>query len=117
VRVFGGCCGSDEHYITALAGAIEEQIGEPVPQTPRPAPGHQLATERAVYPEGAEMQTVDIRTQADIDELAEEQLYFEGPVCLRGTDPLLLRAALTVYQGRALVDCPVPVDFPGAVQR
>jgi hypothetical protein len=70
-----------------------------------------------VYPPDAEPEIIDIRSPSDIDALAEEQLYFEGPVCLRGTDPALLRVALTAYQGRAMVDCPHPVDFPGTIQK
>jgi 5-methyltetrahydrofolate--homocysteine methyltransferase len=121
VRVFGGCCGTDAGHIKALVDAVGAASCRPLcatedrGRTGASAPAQYLATEREVFPPDAIPQVISIRSQEDIDTLAEEQMYLEEPVCLRGDDPALLKTALAAYQGRAMLDCPNPVDFPGVL--
>lgn len=128
VAVFGGCCGTNEGHIAALARALEN--AEIVPPAPLhtdmlPASTEKLpfylpadaghgdvltVTERfedeldEAMDNGDAMVAVGIASWDDVEALADFQYMISKPLCIVCDDAELLEAALRVYQGRALYE-------------
>lgn len=133
VCIFGGCCGTDASYITAIRGALAGvQCAEPV----LPADGLlPLATEKEAFripadtpipealtltpdladrleeaPDDSPIVALRLAAAEDIDLLAENAWAIDKPVCFVCEDAALLEDALRVYQGRAMYDGSLPED-------
>ena len=132
VAIFGGCCGTTSAHIAALRDALKDAKFVP------PAPQHTdllpAATEKlpcylpvdaghgAVLTAGADLEdrledaldssepmvALRIDTWEDIDALTDVQYLLTKPLCLVCDDAELLKAALRVYQGRALYEGVLP---------
>ena len=124
--IFGGCCGTDEDYIAALAKALKgAEFVRPAPKYPDLLPaatekdvcylpvdaGHGAVVAGAEHMEdglteamedGFPMAAVAIDSWEDVDALADCQYMISKPLCLVCQQADLLEAALRVYQGRAL---------------
>lgn len=131
VAYFGGCCGTDERYIAALAAALEG--AEPAESAPDLGGRIPCATEKAAFlldpdveiPEpfacggwlldciedaqddGAEIIAVRVETLADAEAFADCQYAITAPLCIVSGDAAALEAALRAYQGRALYSGPL----------
>lgn len=122
VRIFGGCCGTDERFIAALREALKTvAFGDA-----EKVEGEFLASEREIFPAGVEF---DVRLTADED-LEDElmdcgdcegleifipdeaglraftlaQYLINRPLKLTAANKALLTAALRAYNGRALAE-------------
>ena len=126
--IFGGCCGTDEDYIAALAGALKNaKFVRPEPKYPDLLPaatekdvrylpvdaGHGPVVSGAEHMEdgltdaledGFPMVAVAINSWEDVDALADCQYMISKPLCLVCDQADLLEAALRIYQGRALYE-------------
>lgn len=126
--IFGGCCGTDEDYIAALAKALKDaEFVRPAPKYPDLLPaatekdvcylpvdaGHGAVVAGAEHMEdglteamedGFPMAAVAIDSWEDVDALADCQYMISKPLCLVCQQADLLEAALRVYQGRALYE-------------
>ena len=126
--IFGGCCGTDEDYIAALAGALKNaKFVRPEPKYPNLLPaatekdvrylpvdaGHGPVVSGAEHMEdgltdaledGFPMVAVAINSWEDVDALADCQYMISKPLCLVCDQADLLEAALRIYQGRALYE-------------
>ena len=126
--IFGGCCGTDEDYIAALAGALKKaKFVRPEPKYPDLLPaatekdvrylpvdaGHGPGVSGAEHMEdgltdaledGFPMVAVAINSWEDVDALADCQYMISKPLCLVCDQADLLEAALRIYQGRALYE-------------
>lgn len=126
--IFGGCCGTDEDYIAALAKALKgAEFVRPAPKYPHLLPaatekdvcylpvdaGHGAVVAGAEHMEdgltqamedGFPMAAVAIDSWEDVDALADCQYMISKPLCLVCQQADLLEAALRVYQGRALYE-------------
>ena len=126
--IFGGCCGTDEDYIAALAKALKgAEFVRPAPKYPDLLPaatekdvcylpvdaGHGPVISGAEHMEdglteamedGFPMAAVAIDSWEDVDALADCQYMISKPLCLVCSQADLLEAALRVYQGRALYE-------------
>lgn len=126
--IFGGCCGTDEDYIAALARALKgAEFVRPAPKYPDLLPaatekdvcyltvdaGHGAVVAGAEHMEdglteamedGFPMAAVAIDSWEDVDALADCQYMISKPLCLVCQQADLLEAALRVYQGRALYE-------------
>lgn len=126
--IFGGCCGTDEDYIAALAEALKgAEFVRPAPKYPHLLPaatekdvcylpvdaGHGAVVAGAEHMEdglaqamedGFPMAAVAIDSWEDVDALADCQYMISKPLCLVCQQADLLEAALRVYQGRALYE-------------
>lgn len=131
VMIFGGCCGTTDAHVRAIAekaGALT--MCPPAPQRTDLLP---CATEKELFfldpavpagealpcdekledrleeamGENAPLVTVEIREEAELDNLADAQVLITKPLCLRCADAALLEQALRLYQGRALYDGPL----------
>ena len=126
--IFGGCCGTDEDYIAALAGALKNaKFVRPEPKYPDLLPaatekdvrylpvdaGHGPVVSGAEHMEdglteamedGFPMAAVAIDSWEDVDALADCQYMISKPLCLVCDQADLLEAALRIYQGRALYE-------------
>ena len=126
--IFGGCCGTDEDYIAALAGALKNaKFVRTEPKYPDLLPaatekdvrylpvdaGHGPVVSGAEHMEdgltdaledGFPMVAVAINSWEDVDALADCQYMISKPLCLVCDQADLLEAALRIYQGRALYE-------------
>lgn len=128
VAVFGGCCGTNERHIAALARALEN--AEIVPPAPLHADMLPASTEKLPFylpadaghgdvltvterfedeldeamDNGDAMVAVGIASWDDVEALADFQYMISKPLCIVCDDAELLEAALRVYQGRALYE-------------
>lgn len=126
--IFGGCCGTDEDYVAALAGALKgAAFVRPAPKYPDLLPaatekdvcylpvdaGHGPVVSGAEHMEdgltdaledGFPMVAVAINSWEDVDALADCQYMISKPLCLVCDQADLLEAALRIYQGRALYE-------------
>ena len=126
--IFGGCCGTDEDYIAALAKALKgAEFVRPAPKYPDLLPaatekdvcylpvdaGHGAVVAGAEHMEdglteamedGFPMAAVAIDSWEDVDALADCQYMISKPLCLVCDQADLLEAALRIYQGRALYE-------------
>lgn len=126
--IFGGCCGTDEDYIAALAKALKgAEFVRPAPKYPDLLPaatekdvrylpvdaGHGPVVSGAEHMEdgltdaledGFPMVAVAINSWEDVDALADCQYMISKPLCLVCDQADLLEAALRIYQGRALYE-------------
>ena len=132
VSIFGGCCGTDEHTIAALKGALTNVTLK--------APAHgetdllPCATERdafllppdvsyaEVFPcdedledalaeaEPGELIAVSIETEEDLAAFSDCQYAVANPLCILCDDASLLERTLRCYQGRALYEGSLPDD-------
>ncbi len=128
VQIFGGCCGTTEAHIAALAAAVKNvTLRDPVPQYGDLLP---LATEKqpcycestASYgnllscgdeledaimdemEEEAELLAIRLESESDLESFEECQYLIRKPLCLLAEDASLLEKALRLYQGRALYE-------------
>ena len=128
VMIFGGCCGTTEAHIRALAEASRGlRMCPPAPKYPELLP---CATEKELFfldpatPAGEALPcdekleerleeamgdarrvvTVEIRAEDELDLFADAQFMIAKPLCLRCDDAKLLEQALRLYQGRALYE-------------
>lgn len=126
VAFFGGCCGTDERYISALKSALDGvETAAPAPDFGGKIP---CATEKDAFllapdveiPEpfecgdnladsiedaqdgGAEIIAVRVETPADAENFADCQYAVRRPLAIVSGDAAALEAALRAYQGRAL---------------
>ncbi len=132
VCIFGGCCGTEEGHVEALAGALR-QFALTLPQ-----PEHEgmlvCASEKAAFAlppdtavgpalactaeleerlsDGAPETPVNLRieTEEDLQWLADCQYLLTGPTCFTCRDGAVLEQALLLYQGRALYEGPLPAS-------
>ena len=126
--IFGGCCGTDEDYIAALAKALKgAEFVRPAPKYPDLLPaatekdvrylpvdaGHGPVVSGAEHMEdgltdaledGFPMVAVAINSWEDVDALADCQYMISKPLCLVCDQADLLEAALRIYQGRTLYE-------------
>lgn len=132
VCIFGGCCGTEEGHVEALAGALKQFTLTP------PQPEHEgmlvCASEKAAFAlppdtavgpalactaeleerlsDGAPETPVNLRieTEEDLQWLADCQYLLTGPTCFTCRDGAVLEQALLLYQGRALYEGPLPAS-------
>lgn len=132
VCIFGGCCGTEEGHVEALAGALKQFALTP------PQPEHEgmlvCASEKAAFAlppdtavgpalactaeleerlsDGAPETPVNLRieTEEDLQWLADCQYLLIGPTCFTCRDGAVLEQALLLYQGRALYEGPLPAS-------
>lgn len=123
--IFGGCCGTDEDYIAALAKALKgAEFVRPAPKYPDLLPaatekdvrylpvdaGHGPVVSGAEHMEdgltdaledGFPMVAVAINSWEDVDALADCQYMISKPLCLVCDQADLLEAALRDLPGAA----------------
>ena len=134
VGVYGGCCGTTEAHIAAIAEAVQKVSYR------KPAPTHSqdmvLATEKEVFvlspaaetgpvidcdehlgeaiAEAAEkalpVLSVRITKAGQLEDFADHQYAIDRPLCLCCDDADLLEEALKRYQGRAMVESSLGED-------
>ncbi len=138
VCIFGGCCGTEEAHIEALAEAVKGlKPASPAPQHTELLP---CATEERVFmlepsapcgeaiscdgdledrlcdalEEETEMLTLSIDKAEQLDDLSDCRCMITKPLCIRCEDAELLERALRIYQGRAIYDGSLPDEklFP-----
>lgn len=132
VAIFGGCCGTTEEHIAALA----TRLGEVTP----PAPSHSdmlpCASEKrpwllppnvtggpalrctenleeemeAAQEKEGELLTIAITSRDDCEYFADCQYAITNPLCIACEDGELLEQALRLYQGRALYEGHLPEE-------
>lgn len=121
VRFIGGCCGTDERHIAAIAATVGA-FSENPPSLPESA--EYLATERDIFPlpekfdtpshggveealEGANTDctapVLEIKSEHDTAYFLENCCYISCPVCFKAATPELLECVLRNYNGRATV--------------
>ena len=130
VQIFGGCCGTDAGYVSAIADALSTV---PVKKVSHPVPaGLPSATERDFFllPEDAaiaevfacdeelednlsdtapgELIGVKIESLEDLAVFSDCQYAVSNPLCILCEDAQLLEKALCCYQGRALYEGSLP---------
>lgn len=132
VAVYGGCCGTEEGHIRAIAGKGETlTVMPPLPEETDKLP---CATEKECFfldptvtvekiipcAEGMEdaleeelesertLLALSIGDEAALDALADIQYMITKPLCLVCEKAALLEQALRIYQGRALYEGPLP---------
>ena len=130
VQIFGGCCGTDAGYVSAIADALStvsvKKVSHPVPA------GLPSATERDFFllPEDVaiaevfscnddleenlsdaelgELIGVKIESSEDLSAFSDCQYAVSNPLCILCEDAQLLEKALRCYQGRALYEGSLP---------
>lgn len=134
VCIFGGCCGTDEGHIAALAEKLKGlKPAAPAPLHPELLP---CATEERVFlldpavacgealpcdekledrlsdalEEEGELITLSIEKAEELDNLSDCRCMLTKPLCIRCEDEELLEQALRIYQGRALYDGTLPEE-------
>ena len=134
VMIFGGCCGTTAEHIRAVAekaGTLRMCPPAPVENgllpcatekelcflDPAVPVGEALACDgeledrlEEAMGEDTPLVTVEIRTEAELENFADAQFLITKPLCLRASDASLLEQALRLYQGRALYDGPLSED-------
>ena len=108
VLVFGGCCGTTEEHIKALA----EKVASAKPVFPRPKNQSRLtaATERNAFMlpldavPGKDTVCVEIVTAEDLKKFEETWSEISDALCIRCDEAELLEKALRIFQGRALYE-------------
>jgi len=129
VRLFGGCCGSDERHIAALRAAISAIDFSRLP-APEQDPDRILcASEREAFflsptvdvgeeivcgPDFAEdildaeenmgVVKVLVRDEDDLEIFEENQYMLRDALCISAYSPEILERTLRCYQGRAFYD-------------
>ena len=134
VMLFGGCCGTTDVHVRALA----EKAGNLAMCPPDPQRTGLLpcATEKELFfldptvpvgkalpcdasleerleeamGEDTPLVTVEIREDAELENFSDAQFSITRPLCIRCADAALLEQALRLYQGRALYDGPLGED-------
>ena len=130
VQIFGGCCGTDEKYISAVAAALKN-IPQKEPSRSMPA-GLPCATERNFFllpadaaaaevfscdeelednlsdADPGELIGVKIDSLEDLAAFSDCQYAVSNPLCILCEDEQLLEKALRCYQGRALYKGSLP---------
>lgn len=141
VMIFGGCCGTTEEHVRAVA---EKARGlKPCPPAPLENGLLPCATEKALFfldpavpagdalacderleerleeamGEDAPLVTVEIKTEAELENFSDAQFLIAKPLCIRCADAALLEQALRLYQGRALYDGPLGEDVLKALAK
>ena len=134
VMIFGGCCGTTADHVRAVAekaGTLSLRPPAPVENgllpcatekglcflDPAVPVGEALACDgeledrlEEAIEEDTPLVTVEIRTEAELENFADAQFLITKPLCLRASDASLLEQALRLYQGRALYDGPLSED-------
>ena len=127
--IFGGCCGTTEQHIYALARAVyaaaepwEPSVGDTAkylatekalfnladyPFSPSSIPCSPEMTDDLMDCEDA-LPIVAPKTAEDVAYIEESQYAAALPLCIQCDDPALLEAALTSYNGRAAVKSALP---------
>ena len=141
VCIFGGCCGTDQSHIAAIADALRMVTVK----APRPAVTGLLAapTEKELFMlpanircdcvlacdaklgealeelEGKGVSLIGIRlnNDTDIENFTEAQYAISAPICFHCEDVELLEKALRIYQGRALYEGSIPEEKLQALHR
>ena len=130
-RMFGGCCGTTEDHIAALARAVDQvDFGAfpPVERDPDVIPCASEKEARFITPDVDVGETIEctpdlmedileaeeqspqgalkiaILEEDDLDIFAENQYVVKDALCLWSDVPELLEQALRLYQGRAFWD-------------
>ena len=130
-RMFGGCCGTTEDHIAALAQAVDQvDFGAflPVERDPDVIPCASEKEARFITPDVDVGETIEctpdlmedileaeeqspqgalkiaILEEDDLDIFAENQYVVKDALCLWSDVPELLEQALRLYQGRAFWD-------------
>ena len=130
-RMFGGCCGTTEDHIAALAQAVDQvDFGAfpPVERDPDVIPCASEKEARFITPDVDVGETIEctpdlmedileaeeqspqgalkiaILEEDDLDIFAENQYVVKDALCLWSDVPELLEKALRLYQGRAFWD-------------
>jgi len=124
--ILGGCCGTSPAHIAALRSQLPEEL----PFTAKEMPKLVASTERSICPldpntlniaelsctadlfenaadameSGANAVRLVIRSETDVQILAEEQSLLALPLIVYADDAKLLERALRVYNGRAVYD-------------
>jgi len=131
VMIFGGCCGTTEAHIRAIAErAAGLRLRRPEPKNAGLLP---CATEKELFfldpavsggpvlpcdagleerleeamETDAALVTVEITDAGELDNFADAQYQITKPLCLRCADAEILEQALRLYQGRALYEGPL----------
>ncbi|MBQ6371685.1 MAG: homocysteine S-methyltransferase family protein [Oscillospiraceae bacterium] len=131
VKIFGGCCGTAEEHIRALAEKTAcLHMEDPSPEMAALLP---CATEKELFflpaditgdlvinagagledafeeaaENGKKLITVEFTGFDQLDDFASAQYMIACPLCIRCADPELLEQALRLYQGRALYEGPL----------
>jgi len=135
VSIFGGCCGSTDEHIKALAAKVDEtgrKFNKPVAKYKDML---NLATEKRAFimPADTKVETildmdenfeakledvieemegkvlgVRIREEGDLDNLSDFQYAISVPICFMCEDEELLEEALRLFQGRAMYSGNLP---------
>jgi len=84
VQYYGVCCGGTEAHI----GGIKNAVGGAVIAPPAPIYQDVYADSRRVYHADVAPQVMQINTEVDAEEFAEEQFFAEGPLQLVVADEL-----------------------------
>lgn len=126
VCIFGGCCGSDESFISAIKKALEGiAVREPNPAYPKLLP---CASEKDVFMldpaeeisqvfacddelednlcelDEGELFGIEINSKEDVAVFSDVQYAIKNPLCIICDDAELLEKTLRAYQGRAIYD-------------
>ena len=131
VMIFGGCCGTDETHVRAIAEkSASLTLHRPEPQQAGLLP---CATEKELFfldpavsggtvlpcnaaleerleeamEDDAALVTVELTSAEELDSFADAQYLITKPLSLRCADAGLLEQALRLYQGRALYEGPL----------
>ncbi len=124
--IFGGCCGTDGSFISAVKEALNNvEMKAPSPLHPELLP---CATEKDVFLlepdavcgtvfacdeelednicqlEDGELFGIEITSPEDVALFSDVQYSIRNPLCIVCDDALLLEKALRAYQGRVLYD-------------
>ena len=134
VMIFGGCCGTTEAHVRALAErcpgltmrrpdpknagllpcATEKELFflDPAVSGGEALPCDEKLEERLedAMESGDALVTVEIKAAEELDNLADAQYLIAKPLCLRCDDAALLEQALRLYQGRALYEGRLPEE-------
>ena len=108
VLIFGGCCGTTEEHIKALA----EKVAAAKPVFPQPKNRDRLtaATERKAFAlpldavPGKNTACVEIATAEELKKFEETWSEISDALCIKCEDAELLEKALRIFQGRALYE-------------
>lgn len=135
VDVFGGCCGTAPEHMKALKEKLQG-FQETRPEPVKLKGKLPLATETEAMPldpdvsvgaaipcdedleDNAEdiidsdqpLITIKIESEDEVENLADCQYALTKPLCLQTEDENVLKAALQVYQGRAMYDGKLPEE-------
>ena len=132
VKLFGGCCGTDENHIAALSKALEGlPMADICPENQDRLP---CATEKSAFfldadvelgqcvtcsdeledelcdalEEDGEVISIAIDDMDELDNFADCQYMITKPLCLVCEDGEILEQALRLYQGRAMYEGSLP---------